>query len=144
MNEQALLATAFRFCLGAHEHQIDKSGAPYFLHPVRMALRTENIEEQIVCLLHDVLKDRPDLENALTEEFGGDIFHSVWILTRAPGASYEEYIQRVLNYQITRRVKILDLEDNLAWERLAKLPEGVTVPVQRYAQALRRLQQGVG
>lgn len=141
MGNQEELVRAFRFCLRAHEHQVDKSGAPYVLHPVRMALRAANHEERVLCLLHDVLEDRPDLEGLLTEEFGQPVVELLWVLTRQRDEPYKAYIERVACYPAARRVKILDLEDNMAPERLAMLPEGVTVPLQRYALALRRLQQ---
>lgn len=37
--------------------QVDKGGAPYILHPIRVMLACEGEKEKIVALLHDTLED---------------------------------------------------------------------------------------
>jgi (p)ppGpp synthase/HD superfamily hydrolase len=43
----------------AHADMIDKAGAPYILHPLRMMMDLTSAEERIVAVLHDVCEDCP-------------------------------------------------------------------------------------
>jgi hypothetical protein len=48
------LERAIAIAAEAHAGQVDKAGAPYVLHPLRMMLRMSSIDERIVAALHDV------------------------------------------------------------------------------------------
>ena len=52
MLEKALILAA-----KALTGQVDKGGAPYILHPIRVMLACEGEKEKIVALLHDTLED---------------------------------------------------------------------------------------
>jgi len=41
----------------AHAGQVDKTGAPYVLHPLRMIFAVSTIEEKIVAVLHGVCEE---------------------------------------------------------------------------------------
>jgi (p)ppGpp synthase/HD superfamily hydrolase len=61
-----------RFIQQAHEGQTDKSGEPYWKHPVAVAsivasLYNGNEDEQLAALLHDVLEDTPITKEQLAE-----------------------------------------------------------------------------
>jgi (p)ppGpp synthase/HD superfamily hydrolase len=45
------LERAITIAAEAHAGQVDKAGAPYVLHPLRMMLRTSSIDEHIVAAL---------------------------------------------------------------------------------------------
>ena len=47
------LERAIALAAKAHEGQVDKAGAPYVLHPLRMMLRVATTEERITAVLHD-------------------------------------------------------------------------------------------
>jgi (p)ppGpp synthase/HD superfamily hydrolase len=53
------LQRAIEIAVMAHKGQVDKAGAPYVLHPLRVmhSLRAENVQTQIVGVLHDVVED---------------------------------------------------------------------------------------
>ena len=46
-----------RIAATAHEHQVDKAGEPYILHPLCLLARAQTDDERIVALLHDVVED---------------------------------------------------------------------------------------
>ena len=56
------LERAIAIAAEAHTGQVDKAGAPYVLHPLRMMLRLASNEERIVAVLHDVCEDPPRLD----------------------------------------------------------------------------------
>jgi (p)ppGpp synthase/HD superfamily hydrolase len=41
----------------AHAGVVDKAGAPYILHPLRLMLQMSTDEDRIVAVLHDVVED---------------------------------------------------------------------------------------
>ena len=53
------LERAIAIAAKAHAGQVDKAGAPYVLHPLRIMLRKSSIDERIVAVLHDVCEDCP-------------------------------------------------------------------------------------
>lgn len=148
--EAHLLARAIAIAAQVHERQRDKAGAPYILHPLRLMLRTENIDEQIVAVLHDVLEDseEPDRwtpDRLLAEGFPRRIVAAVDALThRSPethGAeeSYDAFIARVLKNDLAIRVKFLDLEDNMILTRLTRLTGKDMERLEKYHRAHRQL-----
>src|SRR5690349_24196867 len=69
----------------AHDGQIDKSGRPYYLHPLRVAMRLAffSSEERHAALLHDVVEDTPvTLPDLRSVGYGDKILGLVALLTR--------------------------------------------------------------
>ena len=59
MNEKITFGTledAIAIAAVVHKGQVDKAGAPYILHPLRLMMRMPGPEAQIAAVLHDVLK----------------------------------------------------------------------------------------
>ena len=104
---------ALELACDAHAGQVDKAGAPYILHCIRVANSVSSEEEKIVAILHDVLED-----TALTEEdllaagFSKEVVDAVVCLTRAEGEKYGDYLERVAQNAITTQVKLADMLDN--------------------------------
>lgn len=40
-----------------HAGQVDKAGQPYILHPLRLMLHLDTLEQKIVAVMHDLLED---------------------------------------------------------------------------------------
>lgn len=53
------LETAIEIALDAHAGKIDKVGAPYVLHPLRMMHGIKDPTLMMVAVLHDVVVDGP-------------------------------------------------------------------------------------
>jgi (p)ppGpp synthase/HD superfamily hydrolase len=127
----------------AHDGQIDKAGAPYILHVLRVMLSMETVEERIVAVLHDIVEDTPWTLDALrTEGFSEAIVHAVDALTHRDGESYEAFVDRAGADPIGRRVKIADLKDNSDLRRIAAPSEKDHARIEKYRRALRRLSDG--
>ena len=104
----------------AHSGQTDKAGAPYILHPLRVMLRMRDQDERIVAVLHDVVEDSSWTIDALRKEgFSKVVVEALEYLTRKSDESYEEFIQRVSGSDLSRRVKLADLDDNSDMTRFA-------------------------
>lgn len=110
--------TALRLIYEAHDGQLDKSGVPYIYHPVHIAEQMKDEESVLVALLHDVLEDTSVTSDKIRELFGDRVCEAVEVLTRRDGEDYFDYIGRVCECELARRVKLCDLEHNLDSSRL--------------------------
>lgn len=114
MNFSKALEIAYK----AHEGQVDKAGAAYILHSIRVAnsLRTE--EEKTVAILHDVDEDTTvTLDDLRNYGFSSDVIRAVDSITKRVGESYNDYLNRVAADDLAYRVKLADMWDNSDVER---------------------------
>jgi len=131
----------------AHEGQIDKSGRPYYLHPLRVAMRLVHCTaaERHAALLHDVVEDTlVTLDNLREMGYGEDVLNLVNLLTRRKplGESHNEYIERIIgsaNVQALR-VKLADVYDNMSPARTRALPQHERGMRHRFARDVERVQ----
>ena len=114
------LERAIMMAAKAHEGQVDKAGATYLLHPLRMMLRVSTTEERITAVLHDVVEDCGiSLQALRAEGFSEIVIDAIDSVTRRPEESYETFVRRAASNPIGRRVKLADLEDNSDLSRIA-------------------------
>lgn len=113
----------------AHEGQIDKSGRPYYLHPLRVAMRLASCTpaERHAALLHDVVEDTPvTLDDLRKMGYEPDVIELVDLLTRrmAEHESHNQYIERLVQSRnaAALRVKLADVYDNMSPARTRNLP----------------------
>ena len=73
----SLIEKAYKVASEAHKDQLRKSGEPYIIHPLYVAIILADLEmdkETIVAgLLHDVVEDTVMTEEQITEEFGAEV-----------------------------------------------------------------------
>lgn len=76
-DDATMLRKAYDIAYNAHKDQVRKSGEPYILHPLSVAIILAQLEldkETIVAgILHDVLEDTVMTEDELREEFGNEV-----------------------------------------------------------------------
>jgi len=114
------LERAIEMAAKAHEGKVDKAGAPYILHPLRVMLKLKKSEERIAAVLHDVVEDSDfTLEDLRSKGFPDDVVDAVDAVTMRPGESYDDFVRRAALNPIGRRVKLADLEDNCDLSRIA-------------------------
>lgn len=109
-----MLDTAMRIAAEAHAGQTDKAGQPYILHPIRLSMKFDNLEDKAIMLMHDVVEDSNWTIVGLFKlgVFSEYALKGIEILTHRHGHSYSQYIDDILNSGY-RKCKIADLEDNL-------------------------------
>lgn len=61
----------------AHQGQIDKAGAPYILHPLRVLLAQADDVRRITAALHDVVEDRAVTPATIRACFGDVVADAV-------------------------------------------------------------------
>ena len=120
----------------AHAGQIDKTGAPYILHPLRMMMRLEATEAKIVAVLHDVVEDTEWTFEALaTEGFSPAVLRALDCVTKREGEDYQTFVQRSAADPLARQVKLMDLEDNMNLLRLEAVQDKDLERLRKYHQA---------
>ena len=119
MDKNALLARAINLASLAHIGQYRANGDPYILHPIRVMMQMDTVEEKIVAILHDVLEDTDVTYNELDLIFGDTVMIGIEGLTKPKGVSYDDYLKQVALNTLSTKVKLADLRDNL---NLLELP----------------------
>ena len=115
------LGRAITIAASAHQHQLDKNGAPYILHPIRIMLKMEGEEKMIAAVLHDVVEDTDwTVDRLRSEGFSERIIKLVDLLSRRETETYDEFIERIRMDPTAVEIKLADLEDNMD---LTRLPE---------------------
>jgi (p)ppGpp synthase/HD superfamily hydrolase len=133
----ATLERAIQIAAEAHAGQVDKGGAPYVLHPLRVMMAMETDEERIVAVLHDVIEDCPRWPEArlYVEGFSADVLEALDALTRHQGETYDQFVARVKLNPLAARVKLSDLRDNMLITRIPKPNDGDRRRAMKYARA---------
>ena len=150
VNETIVRAAEF------HQGQVDKLGAPYYFHPMRVMMRLgpdAADAEKHAALLHDAIEDNPDVTPARLRELGysEDVLAMIELVTRRKPMSYNEFIDRIVasGNQGAMRIKLADLYDNTNGERLSGAPEEVreklvAMAESRYKPAIAKLKLALG
>lgn len=117
--EMLMLNKAIEIANCAHAGQVDKGGAPYILHPLRVMMTREDEMERICAVLHDVVEDTViTLEDIRSEGFSSEIIHVLDCLTRRAYESYDDFVNRILVNETACQVKLADLCDNMNISRI--------------------------
>lgn len=143
-----LLERALEIALEVHKGVKDKAGAPYILHPIRVALSLNREPDQIVGLLHDVLEDGESKgwtrDRLVGEGFPEDLLDALECVTKRPDEHgddrYMAFIQRSAHNPMARRVKMADLLDNMKILRIQELTDKDLSRVKKYHEAYRALE----
>jgi hypothetical protein len=131
------LEKAIAIAAKAHEGQVDKAGAPYVLHPLRMMLKGATTEVQIAAALHDVVEDSGvSLEDLRAAGFSETVIEAVDSVTRRHEEPYDAFVRRAASNPVGRQVKLLDLEDNSDLSRIANPTERDHQRVEKYRRAI--------
>ena len=89
----SMVMRAYEIAADAHEGQVRKSGEPYIIHPLNVAIVLAELEmdkETIVAgLLHDVVEDTVMTDEEIKEEFGEDVANLVDGVTKLGQLSYD-------------------------------------------------------
>lgn len=137
----AFLNDAIALAAKAHKGQTDKAGSNYILHPLRVMMQCETVHEMMAAVLHDVVEDSEcTLEDLQKMNFPAEVITAVDCLSQRRGEDYFKFIGRCASNEIARRVKLLDLQDNLDVTRLKKWSLGAALRTANYFKAYKMLE----
>ena len=129
------LEAASRIAGIAHHNQFRRDGQPYIMHPTAVQAITkqfypDNIEAQVLAVLHDVIEDGPQysghsrrelfrmVKDAIPDnpEAQKRIMNALRTMTHSKRTHpvYEDYLELVFSNELAAIVKISDLIHNLS------------------------------
>lgn len=132
---------AMKIAFDAHMGQVDKSGVPYILHPIHLAEQMETEEECIVALLHDTVEDTDITFEQLEKEFSKTVIDALKLLTHQKNVEYMEYVKKIKDNPIARKVKLADLYHNSDISRLLVVTGKDTNRIEKYKKAINYLSE---
>jgi len=139
-----MLNKAIEIATKAHAGQVDKSGNPYILHPLRVMLACESEIERICAVLHDVIEDTPiTLEDIKKQGFSDEIIDVLDCLTRRGGESYDNFIDRILLNDTACHVKLADLCDNMDLTRISNPTAKDEERIKKYNEAAYKISESL-
>lgn len=143
------LEQAISLAATLHAGQIDKAGARYILHPLRVMLRMTDDNDRIAAVLHDVIEDCNVTPAALLAEgFSPAVVEAIECLTKltinGEEEAYDDFIRRVAQNAIARRVKLADLADNMDLSRIPDPTAKDFARVEKYRKAKLMLESLAG
>ena len=138
----ATLENAITLAAQKHAKQVDKGGAPYILHPLRVLLQLQQPDQQIVAVLHDILEDTHttalDLQNL---GFQTHIIQAIQALTKQPHENRIQAAMRTAQNSLACAVKIADVQDNMNLARIPNPTARDLARLEEYRQVLDILQK---
>ncbi len=107
-------------------------------------LRCTTPVDQMAAVLHDVVEDTDvSIDDLVSDGYPAEVTAAVECLTRRSGEAYPDYIDRLANNDVARRVKVADLDENLANNRRSPSSAANAERIERYTSALQRLGRAV-
>jgi GTP diphosphokinase / guanosine-3',5'-bis(diphosphate) 3'-diphosphatase len=138
------LEEAIAIAARAHAGQVDKGGAPYITHPLRLMFAVTTPEEKIAAVLHDTVEDTDvSLSQLLEAGFTANIVDAVEALTKRQGETRLQAAQRAADNTIARVVKLADVTDNMDLTRIPNLTESDFSRLKEYEQVKKFLEDSI-
>lgn len=107
----SLIEKAYKTAADAHKEQVRKSGEPYIIHPLCVAIILADLEldkETIAAgLLHDVVEDTIITDEEIAAEFGDDVALLVDGVTKLGKLQYKEKKDAVANDKLEMQAENL-------------------------------------
>jgi len=135
------LHTAISIAIDAHANQLDKYGAPYIGHVMRVMQQGKTDDERILGVLHDVVEDSPwTIEQLIDKGLQPHIAEALRCLTKlSDDEDYDHFIARILPNRLACVVKLNDLTDNMDIRRMPAVTEKDAARLNKYLQAYNKI-----
>jgi len=135
------LATAISIATEAHAGQVDKYGAPYIAHVMRVMQLGKTDDERIVGVLHDVVEDTSwTFEQLIEKGLSPHLVEALRCVTKlSDDEDYDHFIDRIIPNRLACLVKLNDLTDNMDLRRVPELTEKDVPRFNKYLKAYNKI-----
>jgi (p)ppGpp synthase/HD superfamily hydrolase len=128
---------ALKLCFNAHKDQLDKSGLPYVFHPFHLADQMNDENTTIVALLHDIVEDTDYTLKDLREMgFNEEVLGAIELMTHGDDVPYMDYVAKIKENPIAKKVKLADLRHNSDITRLDTITQKDLDRAEKYKKAI--------
>ena len=136
-----LTKKALKICFNAHKDQVDKTGLPYVFHPFHLAEQMDTEDAVCVALLHDTVEDTDiSFKDLINEGFNDNIINALKLLTHNDDTPYLEYVARIKDNPLARKVKLADLRHNSDLTRIDLTVDKIPPKYNLYLEAIKYLE----
>ena len=133
---------AIEIAARAHAGYVDKAGAPYVFHPLRLMFAVSGPYERMAAVLHDVVEDTAvTLEDLRLEGFPAEVVDAVDALSKKEGESRLDAAMRASRNPVARVVKLADVKDNMELSRITNPSEKDYARLKEYEKVRTLLEQ---
>ena len=134
------LDNAILLATQAHHGQLDKAGAPYILHPMRVMMRMPTTEGKIVAIGHDLIEDTyVTIKDLVYNGWPEVCIMAIDCITKCPNETYNEYLNRVISDVLASECKLEDMRDNSNIYRLQKIAKHHLNMIAKYHKGALRI-----
>lgn len=135
------LAQAMSIATEAHAGQLDKYGAPYIAHVMRVMQLGKTEDEKIVGVLHDVVEDTSwTFDQLIAQGLAPHLVQALQCVTKlADDEDYDHFISRIIPNRLACLVKLNDLTDNMDIRRIPELTEKDIPRFNKYLRAYNKI-----
>jgi (p)ppGpp synthase/HD superfamily hydrolase len=139
------LERAIEIATTGHKGQVDKYGAPYLGHVMRVMNMGITEEEKICGVLHDIVEDTDvTFEQLASEGLSPVILEALRGVTKlSEEEDYDQFIQRTLQNRLSCVVKLHDLTDNMDIRRMTVVKEKDVARLNKYLKAYKIISASV-
>lgn len=132
-----LTKKAMQIAYNAHHGAYDKGGMPYIHHPLHLAEQMSTEEETAAALLHDVIEDScVTADELISKGIPACVTEAVVLLTKPLDEDYPDYVRRVAENPLAKKVKLADLKHNSDISRLSDVTEADLARLEKYKKAI--------
>lgn len=139
------LGIAIQIASNAHLGQTDRGGNPYILHPLWVMHKVRHLgaKYMIVAVLHDVVEDTTvTYDDLIAAGFNFEIIEALKLLDHSDTSiPYDTYVAKLASNDLSRQVKLRDLEHNSKITRLKGLREKDFERLIKYQKAYKYLRE---
>lgn len=118
-----------------HAGQFDKGGQPYVMHVLKVMYYTKTDDEELQCIAlgHDLVEDCDvTFQELLDMGFTERIVNGIKGLTKVPGETNKEYMERIKANKDCIKVKLSDLRHNSDIRRLKGVTQKDIARIEKY------------
>jgi (p)ppGpp synthase/HD superfamily hydrolase len=135
------LVNAISIAIEAHAGQLDKYGAPYIAHVMRVMQLGKTEDEKIVGVLHDVVEDTAwTFEQLIEQGLAPHLVEALRCVTKlSDDEDYDHFINRIIPNRLACLVKLNDLTDNMDIKRVTALTEKDIPRFNKYLKAYNKI-----
>ncbi|MCQ3035598.1 MAG: DUF1810 family protein [Bacilli bacterium] len=134
-NLTELESKAFDIAFKAHKGQVDKAGADYIHHPIKVAMGCTSEKSRVVAFLHDVVEDTDITLETLSNIFDKDIIVALKLVTKTNNTFYPKYLSDIKDNDLAREVKLSDLSHNMDLSRIPNPGKWDMVRLNKYQRS---------
>jgi (p)ppGpp synthase/HD superfamily hydrolase len=144
MKKGEMLSLMLKLVTEKHHGQFDRGGVPYVMHVLKVMhyVKSDDEELQVIALGHDLVEDTDVTYAELrTMGFTERVIVGIRAMTKVPGETNDEYMDRIKACHDAIRCKLADLRHNSDIRRLKGVTAKDVARIEKYHKMFMELKE---